>query len=259
MTRGITRSLALLAFFAAGCGDAFEEGRARSMPEGLKLLDVKDGTGNAVQDGDQVEVRYKGWLKESQKLFADSPDPTRTSMIQLGEHSVPQGLEMGMLGMKESGIRRIFVPAALGYGVGGGRDFPPNADLVYEVQLVKIHPSRYDDSKATKTPSGLKIEDTMPGTGAASKKGDKVKVHYTGWLRANGTEFDSSMKSGMPFEVTIGEGRVIRGWDEGLVGIKVGGKRRLFIPAQLAYGETGQGSIPPNAALVFDVELVSIE
>jgi len=109
------------------------------------------------------------------------------------------------------------------------------------------------------TGSGLKIEDLVGGTGAEAKAGDTVSVHYTGWL-INGTEFDSSLKRGQPFEFTLGQGRVIQGWDEGVAGMKVGGKRKLTIPPELGYGARGSGSqIPPNSTLVFEVELLEIK
>ena len=106
-------------------------------------------------------------------------------------------------------------------------------------------------------PDKLEVVDDVVGTGADSKKGDTVKVHYTGTL-LNGKQFDSS-RGKDPFQVTIGQGQVIKGWDEGLPGMKVGGKRTLTIPWQLAYGDKGSGaSIPPKAALKFEVELMEI-
>lgn len=105
----------------------------------------------------------------------------------------------------------------------------------------------------------LKIEDTKVGTGEEAVIGSKAIVHYTGYL-TNGTEFDSSVKRGQPFGFTIGAGQVIQGWEKGVAGMKVGGKRKLTIPPDLAYGEAGAGGvIPPNATLVFDIELVDVE
>jgi FKBP-type peptidyl-prolyl cis-trans isomerase FkpA len=104
--------------------------------------------------------------------------------------------------------------------------------------------------------SGLYVQDLQPGTGDAASVGRPVTVHYTGWL-PNGLQFDSS-RNRSPFSFTLGRGTVIAGWDEGLVGMKVGGLRKLVIPSSLAYGETGRGSIPPNSVLIFDVELISV-
>jgi FKBP-type peptidyl-prolyl cis-trans isomerase len=108
------------------------------------------------------------------------------------------------------------------------------------------------------TPSGLKYDDLTIGTGAEAKAGQTVSVHYTGWL-TDGKKFDSSVDRKQPFEFPLGMGRVIKGWDEGVQGMKVGGKRKLTIPAALGYGTRGAGNvIPPNATLVFDVELLGI-
>ncbi|MFH1228232.1 MAG: FKBP-type peptidyl-prolyl cis-trans isomerase [Planctomycetota bacterium] len=109
------------------------------------------------------------------------------------------------------------------------------------------------------TPSGLKYIDLTVGTGAEAKPGMNVSVHYTGWL-TNGTKFDSSKDRGEPFGFGLGAGQVIRGWDEGVAGMKIGGKRKLIIPSQLGYGSRGAGStIPPNSTLVFEVELLGVQ
>lgn len=115
------------------------------------------------------------------------------------------------------------------------------------------------DSNAVTTESGLQYLDTVVGTGATPAKGQEVTVHYTGTL-VDGTKFDSSVDRGQPFSFTIGVGQVIQGWDEGVMTMKVGGKRKLMIPANLGYGARGAGSaIPPNAQLNFDVELLGVE
>ena len=116
------------------------------------------------------------------------------------------------------------------------------------------------ESKMTKTSSGLQYEDTKVGTGASPQKGQTCVMHYTGWLWENGAKgkkFDSLVDRGTPFEFPLGQGRVIKGWDEGVATMKVGGKRTLLIPADLGYGPRGAaGAIPPNATLLFEVELL---
>jgi FKBP-type peptidyl-prolyl cis-trans isomerase FkpA len=108
------------------------------------------------------------------------------------------------------------------------------------------------------TPSGLKYTDLQVGTGAEARSGNTVQVHYTGWL-LDGTKFDSSRDRNQPFPFKLGAGQVIKGWDEGVAGMKVGGKRKLVIPPDLGYGRQGAGGvIPPNATLVFDVELLNV-
>ena len=112
--------------------------------------------------------------------------------------------------------------------------------------------------KATKTASGLQYWDLKKGTGAVAKAGNTVKVHYTGWL-TDGKKFDSSVDRNEPFSFKLGAGMVIPGWDQGVAGMKVGGKRQLRIPPDLGYGAAGAGgAIPPNATLVFDVELLGV-
>jgi FKBP-type peptidyl-prolyl cis-trans isomerase len=111
----------------------------------------------------------------------------------------------------------------------------------------------------TTTASGLQYSDDQSGTGASAKAGDTVEVHYTGTLK-DGTKFDSSRDRGKPFSFHLGAGRVIKGWDEGVAGMKVGGKRTLIIPANLGYGARGAPNlIPPNAELRFEVELLAIK
>jgi FKBP-type peptidyl-prolyl cis-trans isomerase len=120
-------------------------------------------------------------------------------------------------------------------------------------------PSGGGSGQEVTTASGLKYTDTKVGTGAEAKAGQTAVVHYTGWL-TNGTKFDSSKDRGQPFTFPLGGGRVIKGWDEGVQGMKVGGTRKLTIPASLGYGAQGAGGvIPPNATLVFEVDLLDLK
>lgn len=118
--------------------------------------------------------------------------------------------------------------------------------------------SMAESTQEVTTPSGLKYVDQVVGTGDAAVAGKTVNVHYTGWLES-GKKFDSSVDRGQPFSFPLGAGRVIKGWDEGVQGMKVGGKRKLTIPSELGYGSRGAGGvIPPNATLIFDVELLGV-
>lgn len=116
-----------------------------------------------------------------------------------------------------------------------------------------------DQEKSTQKPAskGLQIEDIKIGTGAQPVQGDKISVHYTGWL-TNGTKFDSSKDRNSPFEFTLGAGQVIKGWDQGFAGMKEGGIRKLIIPPELGYGDRAVGPIPANSTLIFEVELLKI-
>jgi FKBP-type peptidyl-prolyl cis-trans isomerase len=127
---------------------------------------------------------------------------------------------------------------------------------------IQVVPNTKAPTKVTgdgvKTDSGLQYWDIKVGTGVAAKDGDHVKVHYTGWF-TTGKKFDSSVDAHQPYDFTIGKGEVIKGWDEGVTGMKVGGKRQLRIPPELAYGEAGfKDIIPPNATLIFDVQLLAV-
>jgi FKBP-type peptidyl-prolyl cis-trans isomerase len=116
-----------------------------------------------------------------------------------------------------------------------------------------------EKKKVVTTKSGLKYEELKEGTGAEAKKGDTVEVHYTGWL-TDGKKFDSSLDRNEPFGFTLGAGKVIKGWDEGVAGMKVGGKRKLMVPPELGYGARGYPPvIPANAELIFEVELLKIK
>ena len=135
----------------------------------------------------------------------------------------------------------------------------PVVAAVILVVLTTVMADDKKDEKVITTASGLKYVELKVGDGKEAKEGSTVKVHYTGKLE-NGTKFDSSLDRGEPYPVTIGKSSVIKGWHEGLTGMKQGGKRKLIIPAKLAYGEEGRPpQIPPNATLIFEVEAVDVQ
>jgi FKBP-type peptidyl-prolyl cis-trans isomerase len=140
--------------------------------------------------------------------------------------------------------------SACGNSEKSGTSSPSSATSVSSPTKVSGQP--------TTTASGLQYWDIVIGTGATAVPGKPVSVHYTGWL-TSGQKFDSSLDRGQPFVFPLGEGQVIKGWDEGVAGMKAGGKRQLKIPPSLGYGEAGAGGvIPPNATLIFDVELLDV-
>ena len=141
-----------------------------------------------------------------------------------------------------------------------------SAALLAQTSSHKATPARVPNTSAptkvtgegVKTDSGLQYWDIKVGTGNEAKSGDKVKVHYTGWF-TSGKKFDSSVDAQQPYSFTLGQGNVIKGWDQGVAGMKVGGKRQLRIPPELAYGEQGyKNIIPPNSTLIFDVQLLAV-
>jgi FKBP-type peptidyl-prolyl cis-trans isomerase len=135
---------------------------------------------------------------------------------------------------------------------------PPAPTILTENNIL-IASDTMSDANVVTTPSGLKYVELKEGTGATPERGQTVEVHYTGTLE-DGTKFDSSRDRGQPFKFKIGVGQVIKGWDEGLSTMKVGGRRNLIIPPELGYGSRGAGRvIPPNATLLFDVELLGVK
>ena len=245
-----------LGYGEAGAGEAIPPGATlvfdvelvgvRPKPE-VKVEVLREGTGREAQDGDTVSVHYTGKLDDGTK-FDSSLERGEPITFPLGAGMVIPGWEEGIRGMRVGEKRNLTIPPELGYGeYGAGDAIPPNATLHFEVELVDARPK-----------GELKIEDIEEGTGREAKDGDSVSVHYTGWLE-NGTKFDSSLDRNEPFEFVLGAGMVIPGWDQGVLGMKEGGVRRLTIPSDLAYGASGAGGvIPPFATLVFEVRLLKV-
>jgi FKBP-type peptidyl-prolyl cis-trans isomerase len=228
---------------------------------GLQIDDRVTGSGDTAQAGQTVTVHYTGWLHDPAapegrgRKFDSSKDRGEPFEFALGAGQVIRGWDEGVRGMQVGGTRVLTIAPELGYGArGAGGVIPPNATLVFEVELLPT-PER----------PKLLVTDVVVGGGAEASEGDSVTVHYTGWLLdeskpdGRGRKFDSSKDRNDPFEFDLGAGMVIRGWDEGVQGMKVGGKRVLVIPPHLGYGGRGAGGvIPPNATLVFEVDLLKV-
>lgn len=233
---------------------------------GLQYSEVSAGTGDAPIAGDIVSVHYTGTLTNG-VVFDSSYGRGQPIQFPLGQGQVIPGWDEGIGLMKKGGKAKLTIPPNLAYGAqGAGGVIPPNATLIFDVELVDIRkgaPAKataVDEADYTTTASGLKYYDFLVGDGAAPTAGQSVSVHYTGWLLEGG-KFDSSLDRGEPFTFNIGAGQVIPGWDEGVMSMKVGGKRQLVIPSDLAYGPGGAGGgiIPPNATLIFEVELLEVK
>lgn len=246
---------------------AINEGETMKTASGLEYTEVQAGTGPAAQAGDIVAVHYTGTLTNG-VVFDSSYQRNEPIQFPLGAGRVIPGWDEGISLMKQGGKARLTIPPELGYGAqGAGGVIPPNATLIFEVELVNImagapaNPTAVAEDAYTTTASGLKYYDFEVGDGASPQQGQTVVVHYTGWLEDGGTKFDSSLDRGQPFAFSIGVGQVIPGWDEGVLSMNVGGKRQLVIPSDLAYGSGGAGGgvIPPNATLIFEVELLDIQ
>ena len=232
---------------------------------GLRIEILEAGDGPKPETGDIVEVHYRGALEDGTE-FDNSYDRGQPIAFPLGQGMVIPGWDEG-IGLIQQGTKaRFTIPPEIAYGSqGAGGVIPPDATLTFDVELVGVRqpaptaPSEVDAADLIETESGLKYVDLVAGDGETAAAGTLAVVHYTGWL-ADGGKFDSSLDRGEPFAFQLGGQQVIRGWDEGVVGMQVGGKRQLIIPPELGYGERGAGDvIPPNATLIFEVELVELK
>lgn len=232
---------------------------------GLQYYDITMGGGTEAVAKTTVFTDYTIWVKTDTGydfISTSKSDKPLSFVVGRGDTVFP-GWEEGVTGMKVGGKRLLIVPPALGLGEQATGGIPANSTLVLEIALTDVKeprvPTKVDSKDFTTTASGLKYYDIKVGTGAEPVTGQTVTVHYTGWLE-DGTQFDSSVDRDQPFSFVIGQGNVIPGWDEGVATMKVGGVRQLVIPAELAYGAQGSGSvIPPNATLIFEVELLEIQ
>lgn len=207
------------------------------------------------QDGDLITVDYLGQL-ENGKVF-DGSIQTKINpghapiSFTLGAHQVIKGWEQGLLNARIGSVRKLVIPPSMAYGNRQVGPIPPNSTLVFEVRLLGVL------KKGKK--QMIEIQELAPGSGANVKDGDSVDIHYTGTF-LNGQKFDSSLDRGVPLTFRVGAGQVVPGFDMAVLGMKKGGKRKVTIPPELAYGERGAGGvIPPNATLNFQIEIVNIK
>lgn len=250
--------------FGLGCGG---DGAAPTTPQSPEppapldvpfgFTDLEEGEGPEVQDGWLLAIAYAGWLYDE-----DAPDNKGSEFISVTEEDpdsfrfgvgqVIPGIDRGTAGMRVGGKRRIVVPPELGFGARGNNLVPGNATLLFEVDLVA----------GAEVP--FETTDLEVGSGEEAGNGDSLQVAYHGWVydllapHNKGDTFDSTTAED-PFDFTLGVGAVIVGWDLGIVGMRVGGRRRIVIPHELAYGAAGrQPRIPPYATLLFEVELIAV-
>ena len=217
---------------------------------GLQYVILEEGDGAVPQPGDVVAVHYAGTLEDGTE-FDNSFKRGEPIEFPLGQGAVIPGWDEGIALLKVGDKARLTIPPELAYGANGaGSVIPPNATLIFDVELMGIRegspaaPIEFDEADLIETESGLKYYEIVEGTGATPEEGQPVTAHYTGWLE-DGTKFDSSLDRGQPFQFVVGVGQVIPGWDEGIGTMKVGGKRLLVIPSDLAYGEAGAGGVIP--------------
>ena len=256
-----------------------------SPPDFLALNDLIEGVGHLYVSGEKLTVQYVGYDYETGKKFASSWEEGKPFTFTLGKGEAIEGWEEGLRGIEGGDRREMVVPPTETKG-----KFPPGIPQGKTVVFV-VEPTPSYAAKAAKAakeeaaaekakhhskaksppqtkptvkvPSGppppkLKVEDLKEGEGPAAKAGDEVKVQYVGVDYKTGKEFDSSWSRSEPFSFTLGVGEVIKGWDQGIEGMKAGGRRELIVPPGLAYGSKKVGAIAPNSTLVFVVDLLEI-
>lgn len=263
--RSIWAALPFAALGFVGCGGDGAAPTTPEPPEPAPALDVpfgftdlEEGEGPEVQDGWLLAIVYTGWLYDEAapdnrgsqfiSVTADDPDSFR-----FGVGQVIPGIDRGMAGMRVGGKRRIVVPPDMGFGAQGNNLVPGNATLLFEVGLMAGAEVPFEST------------DLLVGSGDEAENGDSLSMAYHGWVYDllapdnKGNTFDSTTAED-PFDFTLGVGAVIVGWDLGIVGMRVGGRRRIVIPHDLAYGAQGRPPrIPRYATLLFEVELLAVE
>ncbi len=234
---------------------------------GLQIRDLKEGLGEACSPGATVTVHYTGWLTNGTVFDSSrkSGNPYTTPL-----DGVVRGWTLGIPGMKPGGIRKLVIAPALGYGTQNKGSIPPHSTLVFEVELISATApppapgagpyKMIDGSDSTVTDPGLrevtpgvKARDVKEGAGEPVKPNATVTIHYVGWL-ADGTVFDSSRARGEPATFPLAD--LVKGWQEGIPGMKPGGVRKLVIAPEKGYGSRASGKIPANSTLVFEIELI---
>jgi FKBP-type peptidyl-prolyl cis-trans isomerase len=247
-------------------------------PEFLALADTIEGIGHLATQGRKITIQYVGYDYETGKKFVSSWDQGKPFTFTVGKGEVIPGWEEGLEGIEGCYRRELVIPPDSTEG-----SYPPGIPkgktVIFVVDAIPSSKGKGGKSPAPKPkpkpttnktkpkvevpkgppPKKLVIRDLEEGNGPAAKIGDEVTVEYVGVLYKGGKQFDASWDRGEPISFTLGAGEVIPGWDQGIEGMKVGGRRELIIPPNLAYGSEGGGTIPPNSTLVFVVDLLAIE
>ena len=260
-------------------------------PTGLYFIETLAGKGAKIDSGVWVKAHFKVSLIDGKQIFS-TLDRGEPMSFEYGKRFDTPGFEEGVGKMLKGGKATLIVPSKIAFGeMGRGAMVPPYSTVIYDLEVVDVqskadHDKQVADDKkkeqlkvetnkkqegalmqkylkekninAKPTASGLIYVEKVKGTGTKAAAGKKVKVHYTGTL-LDGTKFDSSRDRNEPFEFTLGQGQVIKGWDEGIALMNVGGKATLVIPSAIAYGDRDMGTIPPFSTLVFDVELLDVK
>lgn len=230
----------------------------KTTESGIQYEITPTGDGQYAKDGDQVFVHYSGALEDG-SVFDSSYERGEPISFRLGTGQVIAGWEEGIKMLRKGDKATFVIPPHLAYGENAIGPIPANATLTFKVELVDLmkpaSPLKTDGIVAMTTEKGVKVFNLRVGNGIKIEPNMRVKIHYNGFLE-NDTLFDSSYERGKPIEFVLGRGMVIRGLEDGIQHVKVGGVAKIWIPFHLAYGEQGRGPIPAQANLIFDVEVL---
>jgi FKBP-type peptidyl-prolyl cis-trans isomerase len=229
---------------------------------GIRYRINEQGKGEPIRLNDMVWVHYVLMLEDS-TIVDNSYERGEPVYFKMGAGQVIPGWEKGISLLRQGDKATLIIPPDLAYGDRTVGDIPANSVLYFDVEIVDLKPAPKPlvidkDTEITTTTSGLAYAIVKPGKGTMLIPGMRVKIHYTGYFE-DMTPFDSSHDRNEPLEFILGKGMVVRGWEEGISKLRVGDMARLWIPYNLAYGETGRGPIPPASNLIFDVEVLQAE
>ncbi|MFM8272774.1 MAG: FKBP-type peptidyl-prolyl cis-trans isomerase [Gemmata sp.] len=265
-----------------GSNGSVDDTGLKEVGAGVRSRDIKEGVGEACPPGAEVKIHYTGWLNDG-TVFDSSRDRGQPATFKLA--GLIQGWQEGIPGMRPGGIRKLVIAPEKGYGQQDKGKIPPGSTLIFEVELLEAKPGPVPPRpRRTPPPSdlsklsdgtepgaddpklipigtgGLKYRDLKDGDGPVCPAGAHVVMDYTGWLLTGGPYFDSSWKPGSDGPLDMSLRSLIQGWQEGVPGMKVGGVRKLVIPADLGYGARGSPpAIPGGATLVFEIELLGVK
>lgn len=236
---------------------------ATTTASGLQYIEVTVGSGSSPQEGDMVSMHYVATLPDG-TMLADSYSMGQPADAIMGRNQLLPGWEEGVMLMQVGSKMQMLLPPDLAFGEEGYGMIPPNSQVVIEVELLSIEEpptsTSVDAEDLTTTDSGLQYYDIETGDGLEAVEGSTVTTEYTIWVQGEDADlFIGSSASGGPATFPLGPAELVfPGWDEGATGMKVGGKRLLIIPGDLALGEMGGGDIPPNATLIMEIEMVDV-
>jgi peptidylprolyl isomerase len=232
-----------------------------SVPSGLQYAEMKAGSGRPLESGQLAICHYVLHLDTGEMIDTSRTPTRRPFRFVVGTQAVIKGWDEGLLGMRRGQSRRMRIPPELGYGEAGIESvIPPNATLWFDVELlgITITSMFLQDEKVTKSSSGLQFADVMEGKGTSAQDGKLVSLHYQ-LFNNGGKQLESSFSAGAPLVFKLGSTAVVKGFAEGIVGMKPGGIRKLKVPAQLAYGEQGNTLVKPGETIWFIVDMVSVK